>query len=236
MFLTTVYAAMHQTMLLVRGQALFSDDFISPFVLVSLSSLMGISFLLRQWHNHGLIQKNDKQLKEEFGAFYESLRTYYASGIEVLWWPSSWFFKRWILCFIAIVPFVDFAWGQVTLLVIINFLQACWTCYLMPYDKKWLNRLQIMNDWFLMVASYFLYTFIGVSGPDPNIAYEASMWLNYMIYFMIFNNCVIAIINAVIEWQWMQKLEESKAAKIQEREQRRLLYNGRNDERDEIHQ
>jgi hypothetical protein len=47
----TVYTTMLQTMLLVKGEASFSDDFISPFVLFALFPFTGTSFLLRNWHN-----------------------------------------------------------------------------------------------------------------------------------------------------------------------------------------
>ena len=152
----------------------------------------------------------------------------------MLWWPSSFFFKRWIVCFVAIVPFMDFAWGQVTLLVYINFFQACWTCHITPFDNNWFNRLQIINDAALMLASYFMFIFIGVGGPDPNVAYEASLWFNNLIWFTISINLLFAIIRGYFDWRQQLKLGEAKAAKILEREQRVLLYNGRKTERDEI--
>jgi hypothetical protein len=87
----------------------------------------------------------------------------------------------------------------------------------MPFDNNWFNILQIMNDAALMLMSYFMYIFIGVGGPDPNVAYEASLWFNFLMIFTISYNLLFAIIRAYFDYRQKQRLFEAKAARILER-------------------
>ena len=56
-----------------------------------------------------------------------------------------------------------------------------------PFENNWMNRLEIFNETIVLCSIYWLYFFMGLI-PDPEVAYEASNMLTFLIYsVMSFN-------------------------------------------------
>jgi TRAP-type C4-dicarboxylate transport system permease small subunit len=69
-------------------------------------------------------------------------------------------------------------------------------CYLAkhrPFEKRWLNRLEILNNVFVLFTIYFLYFFAGLV-TEPEQQYAAARLLNLLLYLVLVINLVFLCI------------------------------------------
>lgn len=106
---------------------------------------------------------------------------------------------------------------------------------LRPFDDPWLNRLEIFNETTVLFSTYFLYIFGGLI-PDPVIAYQASKFLNLILYGALAFNFLIAIILTVKQVRRDSRLNALLVEKKKSREIEKEFFNYQPGELSEVRQ
>ena len=145
-----------------------------------------------------------------------SLRVLNKSPRAPLKVPSIFFSKRFIFSFVAVVVWVNFSWGQITLMIIVQLLHVCWLVSVNPFENVWLNRLEITNEIVALYSMYWLYIFSGIT-PPPKVRYRAAKFLTSCLYFMVSLNLAITLYMTYLDcrrnYDLNQKLQDKKCQK-----------------------
>jgi len=122
--------------------------FLPPFVLW---------FLVK---NRGKL--NQPENKQKFSSLYEGLEKQNVWG---LYFTFLFLFKRLIIA-VVVVFLQGMPWLQIQIVVFMLSLDIIYTGYLQPFNKKFSNRMEIINNVFIMLCSYYLFLFTAFV-PSP---------------------------------------------------------------------
>lgn len=78
-----------------------------------------------------------------------------------------------------------------------------------PFDNVWLYRLELFNEIVVLTSIYFLYFFMGLI-PDPEICYEASLTLTYIMYSVMSINFIVSMAFSFVDIRHKYYLQKKK--------------------------
>ena len=158
------------------------------------------------------------RFQAKFGTLYSSVRIHLLDGsMWPLWNVSIFLFVRLVLAWLT-VYLAWFPWCQ---MFIQTFLVLGTCCYIIegrPMESPFLNRLELVNQCFLLSCVYFLYLFTDF----VSVELRQEIGRDFFNYVLVFSGCNIMTCVTLIIWDVVRlcRLKRIKADKLRVYNQR----------------
>ena len=170
-----------------------AENIVTVFKVALLICLPVFSIVYLQFRR-GRLRK--KRFREKFGTLYSSVRIHLLDGsIWPLWNVSIFLFVRLIIAWLTV--YLDwFPWAQMFTQTFLVLGTCCYIIEGRPMESPFLNRLELVNQCFLLSCVYFLYLFTDF----VSVEMRQEIGKDFFFYVLVFSGCNIMTCVTLIIW------------------------------------
>lgn len=157
---------------------------------VFFSAFLAFTFFFLRTHKD---EVDTKEFKSRYGAFVTDVETY--KKPSTTYWPVIFMVRRLVLA--LNITFLKFNLvAQVLFAVHASLVMLCWLLINKPFDTRWKNWLECMNEFIILMMSYFGFLFSDfVASPIARYSF-GYLYIGIILFGLVVN--VVAMITSAV--------------------------------------